>query len=116
VRDFLELLVALAVGDQPQKVLDLDPARVARRADRLEVVAHPLAKRVVVLELKVRLPEVERADVADRHQRVRARGLGVREDARVQVEVVVGLGLVDVAGTAARDRLELLELDPQLGG
>ena len=32
---------------------------------------------------------------------------GVGEDARVQVEVVVGLGLVDIAGAAPGDRLEL---------
>src|SRR4029078_11322477 len=114
VRDFLELLVAVAFGAQPQKVLDLDAARVARRADRLEVVVHPLAKRVVVLELEIGLPEVERADVANRHQRVRARGLGVGEDARVQMKVVVGFACVNVAGAAARDRLELVELDPEL--
>src|SRR4029079_2161079 len=42
VRDFLELLVAFAFGDQPQKVLDLDAAGIARRTDRLEVVVHPL--------------------------------------------------------------------------
>ena len=38
----------------------------------------------------------------------------MREDAGVQVEVVVRLGLVDVAGAAARDRLELLELEAEL--
>ena len=37
--------------------------------------------------------------------------LRVREDARVQVEVVVRLRLVDVAGAAARHRLELDELE-----
>src|SRR5204863_9914300 len=40
--------------------------------------------------------------------------LGVGEDPRVQVQVVVRLGLVDVAGSAAGHRLELLELDPEL--
>ena len=48
-------------------------------------------------------------------ERVRARLLRVREDARVQVEVVVGLRLVDVAGAAARDRLELDQLEAHLG-
>ena len=41
--------------------------------------------------------------------------LRVGQDARVQVQVVVGLGLVDVARAAAGDRLELLELQPHLG-
>ncbi len=69
-----------------------------------------------IFELPVRLPQVERADVADRHQRVRAGLLRVGEDARVQVQVVVGLRLVDVAGPAAGDRLELLELEPEPRG
>src|SRR5581483_10813511 len=61
------------------------------------------------------LAQVERADVADRQQRVAARCPGVGEDARVQVQVVVRLRLVDVARAAARDRLELdeLEADPR---
>src|SRR5262249_7204997 len=70
--------------------------------------------RGVVLELPVRLAEIERADVADRHQDLGSRGLAVGEDARVQVEVVVGLGLMDVARSAAGHRLELVELDPEL--
>src|SRR5581483_11071993 len=40
--------------------------------------------------------------------------LAVGEDAGVQVQVVVGLGLVDVAGATAGDRLELLQLEPEL--
>ena len=40
--------------------------------------------------------------------------LAVGEDARVQVQVVVGLGLVDVSRTAARHRLELFQLDAEL--
>ena len=39
----------------------------------------------------------------------------VGENARVQVQVVVRLGLVDVAGAAAGDRLQLLELEVELG-
>src|SRR5207245_10687968 len=53
-----------------------------------------------------------RAAVADRQQRVAARRLRVGEAARGQVQVVVRLRLVDVAGAAARDRLELDELQP----
>ena len=68
----------------------------------------------VALQLVVRLAQVERADVADRHQRVAARRLGVREDAGVQVQVVVRLRLVDVARAAARDRLQLDQLQPHL--
>ena len=64
---------------------------------------------------EVRLPQVERAHVADGHQRVDPLRRGVREDARVQVEVVVGLRLVDVARAAAGDRLELDELEADLG-
>ncbi len=63
------------------------------------------------LQHEVRLAQVERADVADRQQRVALGCLGVGEDARVQVEVVVGLGLVDVARAAARDRVELDQLE-----
>src|SRR5204863_468213 len=37
VRGLLQPLVAVALGDQPEQVLDLDSARVRRRADRLEV-------------------------------------------------------------------------------
>ena len=113
--NLLEQLVAVALGDQPQEMLHLDAARVRRHADGLQVLVHAHAQRRVVLELEVRLPQVERADVADRHQRVSPGGLRVREDASVQVEVVVGLGLVDVARSAARDRVELLQLDPELG-
>src|SRR5207253_3269089 len=50
----------------------------------------------------------------DRHQRLAARRLGIGQDPRVQVKVVVRLGLVDVARSAARDRLQLDELEPQL--
>ena len=114
VGDALQLLVAVALRDQPEEVLDLDTARIRRRADLLQVLAHAHAERVVVLEREVRLAQVQRADVADRHQRVAAGRLGVGEDARVQVKVVVGLGLVDVARAAAGDRLQLLQLDPEL--
>src|SRR5215211_7690431 len=105
VRHFAEPYEPVALRDQPEEVLHLDSARVARHADALEVVAHALAERIILLELKVRLPQVERADVADRHERVRARRLGVGEDARVQVQVVVRLRFVNVARPAARDRL-----------
>ena len=40
---------------------------------------------------------------------------GVGEDARVQVQVVVGLGLLDVPGAAAGDRLELDSSSPTFG-
>src|SRR3990170_5448407 len=110
VGDLLQRLVALAVGEQPEEVLHLDAAGVGLDADLDEVLVHALAQRLVDLELVVRLAQVERADVAHRHQRVRSGLLGVGEDARVQVEVVVRLRLVDVAGAAAGDRLELLQL------
>jgi hypothetical protein len=72
VRGLLEPLVALSLRDQPQEVLDLDAAGVRRNADRIEVRVDPLTQLLVLLERDVRLAEVERADVADRHQRVRA--------------------------------------------
>ena len=109
MRDLLQLREALA-GDEPEEVDAVDVGLVARRADPLEVVVDALAQGGVVEQLVVRLPEVQRADVADRHQRVGAGRRRVREDPRVQVEVVVRLGLVDVAGAAARDRVELDEL------
>jgi hypothetical protein len=95
-------------------VLDVDAAGVRRRPHLLQVLAHTDAESLVVSKLMIRLPQVERADVADRHQRRVPRRLRVGEDARVQVEVVVGLRLVDVAGAATGDRLELLELDAEL--
>ena len=49
-------------------------------------------ERVVPEQLVIRLPEVEGADV--RHQRVRPGRLRVREDPRVEVEVVIGLRLL----------------------
>ena len=109
MRDLLQLREALA-GDEPEEVDAVDVGVVARCADPLEVVVHPSPQVAVVEELMVRLAEVERADVADRHQRVGARRGRVGEDPRVQVEVVVRLGLVDVTGAAARDRVELEEL------
>src|SRR6266540_6523464 len=60
VRHLLQLLVTVALGDQPQEVLDLDVAVVGRNADRLEVLVDPLAQLLVVLELPIRLPQVER--------------------------------------------------------
>ena len=83
--------------DQPEQVHHLDPTGVRGRADRLEVRVDTLEEHRVALERVVRLAQIERADVANRHQRVRAGLLGVGEDARVQVQVVVGLGLVDVS-------------------
>src|SRR6185437_5100064 len=80
----------------------------------LEVRVHTRAQLLVAHQLPVRLAEVERADVADGEQRVRARLRRVAEDARVQVEVEVRLGLVDVARAATGDRLELDELEPDL--
>ena len=54
-----------------------------------ELTVHDaLPERVVPEQLVIRLPEVEGADV--RHQRVRPGRLRVREDPRVEVEVVVG--------------------------
>src|SRR5919204_4644444 len=114
VRRLLQQLVALSLGDLPQQVAHLDAAAVGRNADTLQVVAHARAQGVVVLQLPVGLPEIQRADVADRQQRVAARRLRVREDAGVQMEVVVGLRLVDVAGAAAGHRLELDQLQADL--
>src|SRR5918992_1186479 len=42
VRGDLQLLVPLALGDQPEQVLDLAPAAVGRNPDRLEVRVHAL--------------------------------------------------------------------------
>src|SRR5262249_48675984 len=58
--------------------------------------------------------DIQRADVADRQQRVAPGRLGIREDSRVEVQVVVRLGLVDIAGAAAGHRLQLDELQPDL--
>ena len=113
-RRLLQELVALALGDLPEQVPDVDVALVRGHADRDEVLVDARAQVGVAHQHEVRLPQVERADVADRHQRVDALRRRVGEDARVQVEVVVGLGLVDVAGAAARDRLELDQLEPDL--
>ncbi len=115
VRGGLQQLVALAGGDEPEEVQHLDLAGVGGHADLGEVVVDPLEQGGVALELEVRLAQVERADVADRHQRVALGRLGVGEDARVQVQVVVGLGLVDVTGAAAGHRLQLEQLQPDLG-
>src|SRR4051812_26186145 len=115
VRRLLQQLVALALGDHPEQVSHLDAALVRGDADRAQVVVHPRAHGLVALEDVVRLAQVERADVADRHQRVRAGRLRVGEDPRVQVQVVVGLGLVDVAGSAARHALEIDQLQADLG-
>src|SRR4029078_7850044 len=79
-------------------------------ADLFQVVVDTFAKGHIVQKLIVRLPKIERADVADGHQRVGPRRRGVGEDPRIQVEVVVGLRFVDVPGAAARDRLELDQL------
>src|SRR6266550_8994962 len=56
VSDFLQSFVAVSFCDQPKEVLHLHAARIARGTDRLEVVAHALAKRIVLLKLEVRLP------------------------------------------------------------
>src|SRR5690349_647013 len=114
VRRLLEQLVPLSFGDLPEQVPHLDVPAVRRDADALEVVADALPQAVVVLQLPIRLPQIQRADVADRQQRVAASRLGVGEDARVEVQVVVGLGFVDVAGAAAGHRLELDELEADL--
>src|SRR5215207_4697177 len=114
VRGGLQELEPLAVRHEPEEVLHLHGAAVWRHTDRSEVRVHALAERVVSLEHEVGLTQVQRADVADRHERVGARRLRVRQDARIQVEVVVRLRLVDVAGAAARDRLEVDQLEPDL--
>src|SRR3954463_1661906 len=116
MRRRFEQLVAVALGDLPQKVAHVDSAVVGRHADALEVRADAVAKRLVVLQLPIRLPEVQRADVADRQQRLRSGRLRVREDPRVQVEVVVRFRLVDVTRAAAGDRFELDELEADLRG
>src|SRR6266542_1609514 len=69
VGDLLQQLEPLALRDQPEEVLDLDVAGVRRHAHRLEVAVDALAARLVALQLPIRLPEVERAVVAARHQR-----------------------------------------------
>ena len=101
---------ALALGDLPQEVSRLDVAAVRRHSDALQVRADAVAQVLVVLQLPVRLPEIQRADVAHCQQRVALGRFGVREDARIQVQVVVRLRLVDVTGAAARHCLELYEL------
>ena len=115
MRRGLQQLVALAVGELPEEVADVDVPLVGRRADRDEVLVHPRPQLGVALELPVRLSQVQRADVADRHQRVGAGRGRVGQDARVQMEVVVGLGLVDVACAAAGDRLELDQIQADFG-
>src|SRR5436190_748179 len=114
VRRLLQQLVALALRDLPEQVAHLDVAAVGRDPDALQVVAHALTQSVVVLQLPVGLSEIERADVAHRQQRVAACRLRVRKDPRVEVQVVVGLRLVDVAGAAARHALQLDELQADL--
>ena len=94
----------------------VDVALVRRDADRNEVLVDARAHLRVAEQDEVRLAQVERADVADGQQRVDALRGRVGEDARVQMEVVVGLRLVDVARAAARDRLQLDELEPDLRG
>src|SRR5438270_5891133 len=111
VRRGLQQVVPLAFRDLPQQMAHVDGAGVLGHADRLEVLVHAVEQVRVALEHEVRLAEVERADVADRQQFVRARRLGIREDARVEVKVVVRLRLVDVARAAARDRVQLDELE-----
>ena len=91
-------------------MLHLDAAGIRRNADLLQVDVDASAKILVDLQLVVRLPEVEGADVADGHQGVAPRRLGIGENARVQVKVVVGLRLVDVTGAATRHGLELDQL------
>src|SRR5207249_5371988 len=60
--------------------------------------------------------QIERADIADGEQRVLAEPLGLAEDAGVQVEVVLGAGLVDVAGAAAGEAGDVDQLHvEQLG-
>ena len=70
VRGRLQQLVALALGDLPQQVADVDILLYARNADGDEILVHARAELVVAVEHEVRLAQVERADVADREQRV----------------------------------------------
>src|SRR6266498_3414571 len=91
VRRLLQQLVAFALGDLPEEMPHLDVAAVRRDPDALQVLAHARAQSVVVLQLPVRLPEIQRADVANREQRVASRRLRIRQDAGVEVQVVVGL-------------------------
>ena len=110
MRRLLQQLVTLALGDLPQQMPHLDVAAVRRDPDALEVGADAVSQVLVVLQLPVGLPEIQRADIAHGEQRVATGRLRVREDARVQVQVVVRLRLVDVTGAAARHCLELYEL------
>ena len=73
VRGRLQLLVALALGDLPEQVPHVDVALVRGHADRDEVLVDARAQLGVAHAAEVRLPQVERADVADRQQRVDAR-------------------------------------------
>src|ERR1700737_2838268 len=114
VRGLLQQLVARALGDLPEQVPHVDRARVGGDADRAEVLIHAAEQLRVAREREVRLAEVQRANVADRQQGVCAGRLCVGEDPRVQVQVVVRLRLVDVAGAAAGDRFQLLELETDL--
>ncbi len=115
MRRGLEPLEALALGELPEQVAHVDVPLVGGNADGGQVLVDARPQLVVPGQLPVGLAQVQRADIADGEQRVAAGRSRVGEDARIQVEVVVGLGLVDVAGAATGDRLELLELQPDPG-
>src|SRR5439155_25250431 len=68
VRGLLQELVALALGDLPEEMADVDVLLVRGNANRDEVLVNARAQIGVAREHEVRLAQVERADVADREQ------------------------------------------------
>ena len=89
-------------------------ALIRRRTDFLEVVVDAIEDRRILLQRHIGLTQVEGADIADREDRVATRLLGLAENTRRNVEVVIGLSLVNVARAAARDTRHLDQFDLEL--
>ncbi len=96
----LEQGEALLGREVPEQVGDVARALVGAGADLDQLLVDLLQQPGVLLDHLVRPAQVERADVADGED-VHAHLLGLREDADVEREVQVRLGLGDVAGAAA---------------